>query len=413
MQTLLENEQLDGAPSSGFSMKDFIMPSCSLGGEVYPSASYRAQFNSMLSPDSDQSSSIIKQPPIMDQMPPFELYEQADRILVEETPQYSGENIYGQMNNVARPVPEENREINQEEEDTNNSFSLDRSPLVDADNSPSQDVDKKKTKSSIWFRKGQAAKKPTVPNPSNNSLSLFGRKKKTNPWEENVDFSPISPNKRYRRGQRGQLVPRRFHRDHSVFEDEDSHVASSADGADGEMDDPSIVLLPGTSSESAGTGSAPKARPPMLNLNELEESVYSEDQDAAGVMAESPLHYHAGVGIHINAASAMTYGRGMLYGHDPDGFALTNATKKLPEYMDPPTASEHRRTVAAAAAAQTKNNETKKPNNNKSALRTKDSPRRLSKEDRVSFSERDDTVLLVADESRDSSTAKLRWEDSI
>lgn len=382
METLSENEQVNVQPRSGLSMKDFILPTCSLGGEVLNTGSYTAQFNSILSPEGEASSPGL---PILDKkkMTPSELFDLGEHIPVEMTHYHSEKKVYGRISDVSGPIVEADVDINSRRTDTT-TVKINQEAAEDPDH-PFLEEDENKVKSSGWFRRGQTTEKQPESNfTKTRNLSLFGRKKNI-PWEDNVDFSQISPNKRYRRGERGQLVPRRFA--HGDSDDEESQIASQ----DCYMDDPSLILLPAVSSSESGhnsKSSSQKSRPPKLDLNVLDECDYSDPEDRA----ETPQFNRPN---GTPEALPMTYGRGLLYGQDPDGFALTNANKRLPEHLDPPTASEHRRTVAA------------KKQEKKSALRKKDSPRRLSKEDRVSFSKRtmefsNDAFMLGHVESNNS-----------
>jgi hypothetical protein len=378
MQTLVEEEQLNQGPGMGLSMKDFILPTCSLGSGAYPStmsypaefpplSSYPSQFKSTLPPEVDQPSSAnSREDP--KKMTPSELFDLGEHISVGGTPHHSGkQKVYDRMSDVSGTILEaipdtDTQKINPKVSHDHG----DQDPLVDVNDHTSRGG-RKEGKPPGWFLKGERAEKqpPHQSKGSGRPLSLFGRKKNKS-WDENVDFSQISPNKRYRRGERGQLVPRRFARiqsndDDDDDDDDDSYIASSDDYDDDDdnMDDPSVLLLPGISDDSGKLGiSSQKNRPPMLNLNDIEESSSDYYPDQGGEGVETPLPNNPFATAGATDGLPMTYGRGMLYGQDPEGFELQNNGKKQ-QYQDPPTASEHRRTVLAAKKK------------NKSALRKK------------------------------------------
>ena len=362
MHTLKEEDESNETTRVGLSMKDFLMPSCSLGGGGYNAASYAAQFNSIHSPENSQSIKDNQKVTIS------ELYDLGEHFPIEGPP-YQFES-YNSLGDVTGEILEHDRE--------NCKTKGDQDHDVMAESfSPSKDENKNLSKSLGWARNVEPSDKEPQPySTKTRILARFGRKKK-NQWDENVDISPISPDKRYRRGERGQLVPRRFAREHAD-DGQGIHIASS----DCDMNDPSIVLLPGPSideSEANSGSSAQKNRPPMLNLNDLEESEesdqFSEKEEEFDVSLNSQPS-------GIIGALGMLNVRGIQHGQDPDGFALTKVNSRLAEYKDPPTASEHRQTIAAQRLER------------KSALRKRGSPKRLRKDDRVKFKNKDDKVPL-------------------
>lgn len=422
MQTLMENEELKaGSRMACLTMKDFIAPSLSLVDEFekhglhgYPSRSYSSQFLSINTSHSHKSSPARSMP----KMSTTELFQLAQHVPVDGTPQNATKKVYNRMSDVSGTIVEEpNVETAPSHETETGKSSSDSSAGKIEEVKPSG-----------WFRKVLTHDRhhPTEKSAekSNTSrgrrLRLFGRNKHENAWDQTADTNHLSPRKRYRRGGRGQLVPRRFARGGPNDDaDEDSQIEST-DEEDNDQSE-KILLGGGDKNRDENLGNSRgagiiglKQRPPMLDLEDLDGSDDTEnDEDVECPLMTHPLPSRNQEGMQ------MTYGRDMLYGQDPDGFELTThnrrqRTVQVPsdlyqsssQYDDPPTASEHRRSVFARKQAK------------KSALRKKDSPRRTEAE-RVTFYDQsmefpvnEDAVILGSTDTNDSQL-ELEWGNMI
>ncbi len=426
MQTLLENEEWkEGSRRACLSMKEFIVHSSSFddefqkrGWQEHPSRSYSSQFLSINPSESNQYSPAQPSP----KMSEFELFEMAQRVPVAGTPENTAKKVYNRMSDISGTIVEEPNVEAAYSEETENA----QEEVVNA-NSMTR---KKQRRSSGWFRKVMTPEKPQfkdnserAPNSRGRTFGLFGRNNRPRAWDQNSDSCPLSPSKRYRRGGRGQLVPRRLARGQP---DDENSLASHIDSTDDEnYEHFGNILIGGARGSPRGEGlcspdvlgiAAEKQRPPMLDLKDLEEADHSENDEDV----ECPLVTHpppSSQELH------MTYGRDLLYGQDPDGFELTthnrrnrtiNTGSRVPGLMsqsssqsdDPPTASEHRRIISARRKAR------------RSALRKKDSPRRVEAE-RVTFYKKtiefpvnEDSIILGSIDTNDSEL-ELEWGNMI
>lgn len=445
MESVPEEEQLDsGHQSGGVSMKDLLLATSSLNVDVNWDVDDHLPISPSISssqPAQSVLSSLPGESPVLkystSDMTFPELVELAEHIPVDHsTPKGTKMKLYDRIRDVAGAVLETVPEADDIESQT--------SPTSENDSSVGNSKTPSKSPMS-WFRRSVTPNKPPLSesvqssaggsiektkSSGSRSFSLFGKgSKRQDPWERAKEFNPLSPLKRYRRGEHGQLVPRRFKLLQDGSEDENEIEASDED----ENHDYSETLLLDGSNEidespddpSMGgiTATPERHRPPKLDLNDLEddEDDYSDRSDEV----ETPLVAHP---VPSTQGVPLVYGQGMVYGQDPDGFALTNYNKRFgvvgssssdPSQEDPPTASEHRRTVAAlmkSLAKEKGGNKKKKKNKHKSALRQMGSPRR-SIAGRVSFMElpvesNEDAVILGSMDVADSNT-ELEWGNMI
>ena len=199
-------------------------------------------------------------------------------------------------------------------------------------------------------------------------MRLFGRNKAEAEWDQAGDIVPVSPRKRYRRGDRGQLVPRHFARVQSEDTCQQDSQRESRDEEDTHEESSETAMKQGEAEHvivdsHAILGIAPsKPRPAMLDMRDLNESDPSDDDTNQNDEIETPLMMHPLASDH--ESNNLTYGRDMVYGQDPDGFELTTThtrrrtvdienprianikqqQKNKAKNGDPPTAAEHRRT---------------------------------------------------------------------
>ena len=446
LKTLHEvGSSFDGLQSE-ISMQDLIMASSQLRGNVQSDGAQvrRSQFG----PYYSRASPGVKLS--TGEMDTSELIALGERIAVEQTPQRTRKKMYERMSDISGTIvdmPDTKRSAALATPNSENDFSQanSKSPGMNSENDPSQANSKTPSKSLGWFRRIATPDKPALseskqsrPDIENTrssgsrSLPLFGRSKRQTLWEKAKEYRQLSPSKRYRRGEDGHLVPRRFPQQQS--NDEESHFECSDSGE--ESNDEAETLLLGNSSDGGqnlGNPRAPgstsqKHRPPKLDLKTLEASNYTDNDREV----ETPLSAHPVPG---STAMSLVYGQGMVYGQDPDGFALSSYHKRFgvvasprkilsqsysdPSQQDPPTASEHRRTIAAAQNSKKKKTRTKKRRSS-SGMRQLHSPQTNSV-DYVSFKDtgieipidgNEDVVILGSMETSDSNL-ELEWGNVI